>query len=94
LPRGKGFFSVVLPQAREIPFSRLASPNPETTDRVWIHPELRLPIKVVKLFSCREKEVVFLRNLSVDVSLVTTQHLPRELPRFHELKEEPRPSSS
>lgn len=43
---------------------------------LWIHPELRLPIKVVKLFSEREKEIVFLRNLIVDASLDDTLFNP------------------
>lgn len=55
---------------------RLRVEGAKTTYLVWIHPELRLPIKVVKLFSDGEKEVVFLRNLNVDVSLDDTAFTP------------------
>jgi len=48
---------------------RLRVESTRITYLLWIHPELRLPIKVVKLSSEGEKEVVFLRNLTVDVSL-------------------------
>lgn len=55
---------------------RLRVEGAKTTYLVWIHPELRLPIKVVKLFSGGGKEVVFLRNLIVDASLDDTLFTP------------------
>ncbi|MBU1405922.1 MAG: hypothetical protein KKE83_03545 [Proteobacteria bacterium] len=55
---------------------RLRVEGAKTTYFVWIHPELLLPIKVVKLFAGGEKEIVFLRNLSVDVSLDDTAFTP------------------
>lgn len=48
----------------------------KTTYLVWVHPKLRLPVKVVKLFGGGEKEVVFLRNLVVDTSLDDTLFTP------------------
>ena len=55
---------------------RLRVESTKTTYLLWIHPEFRLPIKVVKLFSEGEKEVVFLRNLIVDASLDDTLFIP------------------
>lgn len=55
---------------------RLRVEGAKTTYLVWIHPELRLPIKVVKLFSEGGKEIVFLRNLIVDASLDDTLFTP------------------
>lgn len=48
----------------------------KTTYLVWVHPKLRLPVKVVKLFGGGEKEVVFLRNLVVDTFLDDTLFTP------------------
>lgn len=55
---------------------RLRVESTMITYLLWIHPELRLPIKVVKLFSEGEKEIVFLRNLIVDASLDDTLFNP------------------
>ena len=51
---------------------RLRVEGAKTTYLVWIHPELRLPVKVVKLFSGGGKEVVFLWNLTVDAAIDDT----------------------
>lgn len=45
---------------------RLLIESEEVTYLLWVHPELYLPIKVVKLFSGGTQETVFLRNLIVD----------------------------
>lgn len=37
--------------------------------RVWVHPELGLPVKVEKRFGNGDRERVFLRDLAVDVPL-------------------------
>ena len=55
---------------------RLRVESTKTTYLLWIHSELRLPIKVVKIFSEGEKEVVFLRNLVVDATLDKTLFVP------------------
>jgi outer membrane lipoprotein-sorting protein len=55
---------------------RLRVEGAKTTYLLWIHPELRLPIKVVKLFPNGEKEMVFLRKLAVNVSLDDALFLP------------------
>ncbi len=55
---------------------RLRVEGVKTTYLLWIHPELRLPIKVVKLFPSGEKEIVFLRKLAVDVSLDDALFIP------------------
>lgn len=55
---------------------RIRVQNAETTYLLWIHSELRLPIKVVKIFSDGEREVVFLRNLVVDAALDKTLFVP------------------
>ncbi|MDY0164610.1 hypothetical protein [Desulfobotulus sp.] len=41
----------------------------ETVYRVWVHPELGLPVKVEKFFGNGDRETVFLRELAVDVLL-------------------------
>lgn len=45
---------------------RLRVEGDEVTYLLWVHPELHLPIKVVKLFPGGTRETVFLRNLTVD----------------------------
>ena len=45
---------------------RLMIESEKVTYLLWVHPELHLPIKVVKLFSGGTQETVFLRNLIVD----------------------------
>lgn len=55
---------------------RLRIKSTMITYLLWIHPKLRLPIKVVKLFSEGKKEIVFLRNLIVDASLDDTLFNP------------------
>ena len=55
---------------------RLRIKSTMITYLLWIHPELCLPIKVVKLFSEGKKEIVFLRNLIVDASLDDTLFNP------------------
>ena len=56
--------------------SRLRVEGAKTTYFLWIHPELRLPIKVVKLFPNGAKEVVFLRNLAVDTPIDDAWFVP------------------
>ena len=65
-----------LEQLEGLACPRLRVESTMITYILWIHPELRLPIKVVKLFSEREKEIVFLRNLIVDASLDDTLFNP------------------
>lgn len=55
---------------------RLRVESIKTTYLLWIHSELHLPIKVVKIFSEGGKEVVFLRNLVVDATLDKTLFVP------------------
>lgn len=55
---------------------RLLVQSTRVTYFLWIHPRLRLPIKVVKFFSDGEKETVFLHNLTVDVPLDDTFFTP------------------
>ncbi|VVS91668.1 hypothetical protein [Desulfoluna spongiiphila] len=45
---------------------RILVEGKQVTYLLWVHPELQLPIKVVKLFANGNRETVFLRNLVVD----------------------------
>ena len=60
----------------ELSCPRLLVQSTRVTYSLWIHPRLRLPIKVVKFFSDGEKETVFLHNLTVDVPLDDTLFAP------------------
>jgi outer membrane lipoprotein-sorting protein len=51
---------------------RLMIESEKVTYLLWVHPELYLPIKVVKLFPGGTQETVFLRNLIVDGPLDDT----------------------
>jgi hypothetical protein len=55
---------------------RLRVEGTKTTYLLWIHPEFRMPIKIVKLFAEGEKEVVYLRNLTIDAPLDDTLFIP------------------
>lgn len=45
---------------------RLLIEGEAVTYLLWVHPELRLPVKVVKRYAGGARETVFLRNLVVD----------------------------
>ncbi|VFQ45010.1 LolA family protein [Desulfoluna butyratoxydans] len=45
---------------------RLLVEGSEVTYLLWVHPELLLPVKVVKLYADSSQETVFLRDLKVD----------------------------
>lgn len=45
---------------------RLLVEGSEVTYLLWVHPELLLPVKVVKLYADSSQETVFLRDLEVD----------------------------
>lgn len=55
---------------------RLRVEGTKATYLLWIHPEFRMPIKIVKLFAEGEKEVVYLRNLTIDAPLDDTLFIP------------------
>jgi len=74
---GEGSVTPLTPETLEgLVCPRLRVESTMITYILWIHPELRLPIKVVKLLSEGEKETVFLRNLIVDASLDDTLFNP------------------
>lgn len=55
---------------------RLLIEGKSVTYLLWVHPEIGLPIKVVKLFSEGGQETVFLRNLVVDGPLRSDIFIP------------------
>ncbi|MCP4116610.1 MAG: hypothetical protein GY737_14615 [Desulfobacteraceae bacterium] len=73
----KGRVTTLPPELVEgLPCPRLMIECAQKTYILWIHPRLRLPIKIQKIFSGGTRETVFLRTLAVDVPLDDTVFKP------------------